>query len=255
MKLLILGGTTEGKALAQSLSQSAVVGLEIIYSVAGLVRQPELLCEVISGGFSPRGGLQQYLQQNAVDAVFDCTHPYAVQMSTTAVAAARANNIPCWRIERPKWEPQQGDDWRCYSSWSALLESTKDFNSVLLTCGQLTQQQMHLLTTQRPVQRQVLRTAIAPSVELPESMQWLKAIGPFSLDNERALMQQYQIDCLVSKNSGGEATAAKLVAARQLGIPVMLLERPPLPECDRSFIRIDDAVSFLAERIGSKHHV
>ena len=100
MNLLLLGGTAEAKQLARDLQQQ---GIALIYSLVGLVRQPQLDCRVISGGFSARGGLRRFIEDEAVDAILDVTHPYAQRMSDHAVEVARQCGIPIWRYQRPPW--------------------------------------------------------------------------------------------------------------------------------------------------------
>ncbi|WP_286239421.1 precorrin-6A/cobalt-precorrin-6A reductase [Neptuniibacter halophilus] len=249
MNILLLGGTSDARKLVQALDQSGLLASHrLIYSVAGLVRIPELPCEVISGGFSKRGGLTAYLDAGQIDLLLDVTHPFACQMSTTALTSARARGIPCWRFHREPWQAGEGDRWRLFSDWQALLRATRDYRSILLTAGQLTQADIDWLAAQAQsnAQQQVLRTAAPPQAELHSAMQWLKAIGPFRLEQERALLQQYKTDLLISKNSGGAATQAKLSAARELGIEVFMLERPELPPADRLFHTIERCAAAVA---------
>lgn len=260
-RLLILGGTGDAKQLTQWLiaEQAArLAPLEIIYSVAGLVRIPALDCEVVSGGFTQFGGLAAFIGERQIDAVLDCTHPYALVMSQHAVSAAQQAGIPCWRLERAVWQPKAGDDWQSFASWQALLEQITQYRSVFISSGQLSaetvglwqqklqgQQKLQVAGKSNPPQQQLLRTAVAPTFELPAGMDWLKAIGPFALSDELALMGERAVDCLISKNSGGQATQAKLEAARILGVPVLMLERPTLPACELSFDSVSTAQTHL----------
>jgi len=255
MRLLILGGTGDAKQLAQALIKAAVLSaraLEIIYSVAGLVRAPQLECDVVSGGFSQFGGLAAYIRQRKIDALLDCTHPYALAMSSKAVDAAIETGIACWRLERPEWQAQVADDWRMFSGWDELLTQVAQYRSVFISSGQLPTSVLKyfegIVSAADEPQTQLLRTAVAPEHELPSSMRWLKAIGPFELDAELALMREHRIDCIISKNSGGQATEAKLEVARRLGIPVLMLTRPLLPTCDMSFETLTAAQAHV-ERI------
>ncbi len=227
-KLLLLGGTADGRRLATALHHQ---GVAVIYSVAGLVRLPKVACETLVGGFKPFGGLANYLREQKIDAVLDVTHPYAEKMSATAVAAAAACAIPCWRFHRPPWVPEQGDQWIEYSDWDALLPHLQDKRALFLSVGQLTQSEIDRLGMAVPQkQRQLMRTAVEPKAVLLPSMTWIKAIGPFHEEAERALIARYNIDAIVSKNSGGDSTVAKLKAARALGISVYMQRRPELPE-------------------------
>ena len=107
--LLLLGGTADARRLAVALVGA---GIPLIYSVAGLVRIPEVPCEVVSGGFEQCGGLPEFIEQRAIGAILDATHPYAAQMSRTASLAAHGRGIPCWRFQRPKGGPSWATRWR-----------------------------------------------------------------------------------------------------------------------------------------------
>lgn len=232
-KVLILGGTADGRKLAQTLHKQQI---KVIYSVAGLVRRPDVACDIISGGFTQYGGLSAFIEAHAVGAILDVTHPYANKMSDTAVSSAKACGIPCWRFHRESWEKQAGDKWTYFQDWSAMLSALTAKKSLFLTAGQLPQRVVeHFMTHTNSEQKQLLRTAVLPSTALPASCTWMKAIGPFDYDDEYTLMQSHRIDVLVSKDSGGESTFAKLVAARQLAIPVYMLERPSLAAVDVEF--------------------
>jgi len=242
MKLLLLGGTADARRLAKRLLRNGESrpDIEIIYSVAGLVRMPDVDCEVISGGFSQFGGLQAYIEQQNIDAVLDATHPYAEMMTATARAVTQQLNLPYWRFHRAPWQAQAGDNWQMFTDWPKLLAALKEFKSVFLTAGQIDEAAVAAFSKYgEQGQKQLLRTAVQPKQQLPESMSWIKAIGPFDLESELARMQEHQVDVLVSKNSGGKATEAKLEAARRLGIPVMMLARPALPDGITIFEQID----------------
>lgn len=257
MKVLLLGGTSDGRKVARSLEQSGLLqarnnpmgAIQIVYSVAGLVRVPEMPCEVISGGFTQFGGLGRYIEANGVDAILDVTHPFAATMSNTAVKVAREMGIPCWRFHRPAWESQEGDNWKSYQDWPELIPAMQGKRSVLITAGQLEQDLLDQLVQQareqQPPQKLILRTAAVPRAELPEEVEWIKAIGPFNEADELALLQAHDVDLLISKNSGGAATEAKLTAARQLGIEVLMLERPEFARADQQFSTLTECVDWL----------
>lgn len=240
MKLLLLGGTADARRLAKGLQRDDI---EVIYSVAGLVRLPDVDCQVISGGFTQYGGLRTYIEQQSIDAVLDATHPYAQNMTEMAWAITREMNLPYWRFHRAPWQAQTGDDWQQFERWDALLAELAGYQSVFLTAGQIDEAAVEVFGKYgERGQRQLLRTAVEPSHNLPASMCWVKAIGPFDLENEQALMQEHQVDVLVSKNSGGKATEAKLTVARELGIPVLMLKRPELPDGITIFDNLDESV-------------
>lgn len=245
MKLLLLGGTADARRLTKRLLQNEKLldDLEIIYSVAGLVRMPDVDCQVISGGFKQYGGLRAYLEQQSIDAVLDATHPYALNMTATAWTVTRELKLAYWRFHRAPWQEQAGDHWQHFENWGGLLAELAGYQSIFLTAGQIDEAALATFAQLgKQGQRQLLRTAVQPSHDLPASMSWVKAIGPFDLESERALMQEHQVDVLVSKNSGGKATEAKLVAARELGIPVLMLKRPELPDGISIFDELDECV-------------
>ncbi|WP_417552994.1 precorrin-6A reductase [Marinomonas fungiae] len=232
MKILLLGGTADGRHLAERFSQ---LGFEVLYSIAGLVRIPILPCEIVLGGFTQFGGLATFLKQRQIDLVINATHPYAATMSNKAVAAGKETGIPVWRFLRPAWQPQAGDNWRDYQNDDDLLERLKDFKRPLLSAGQMSLEQLLAITQSDGFEQGVWRTAALPKFEVPDKITWLKAIGPFDFVNERDLLTKHQIDVIVSKNSGGDSTSAKLDAARELGISVLLHQRPQADNAVRTF--------------------
>ena len=222
MKLLILGGTSAAKTLARELNAK---GIEVVYSIAGLVRQPDLPCEIISGGFSIRGGLAKYIVDNKITALLDATHPFASKMSQTASEVTEQLKIPLWRYQRPDWVATPEDDWTFFSDWDDLLRGLTPFKSVFLTQGQLTEPMLAALHMRRnSKQRFIQRTAVEPQHRMPDWMKWVQDIGPFTLDAELDLLEKYQIDVIVSKHSGGDVPT-KLVASRSLKVPVLLLQQ------------------------------
>ncbi|WP_434340164.1 precorrin-6A/cobalt-precorrin-6A reductase [Motilimonas cestriensis] len=230
MKVLILGGTADGRKMAAALTE---LGVPVIYSVAGLVRRPALDCEILVGGFSALGGLSAFCQARNVQLILDITHPFAAQMSNTAVQAANGLDIPCWRFHRLDWPKHQDDDWHEFRDWAALLIQAQCYQRVFVSAGRISQEDLNSLS--RACQLVVLRTAVKPDLELADNVVWIHAIGPFTLSDERDLFQQYQIDCLISKNSGGAATYAKLVAAREAKMPVLMHQRPVLAKANQQF--------------------
>ena len=239
-KLLLLGGTADARRIATTLHQQSV---ELVYSLAGLVRTPDIGCELVVGGFSQFGGLASYIAEHQIDAVLDVTHPYAQQMSSTAVQVCQQLNIPCWRFHRPAWIAQPQDRWIELDSWQTLPQQLSGVNSVLLTAGQMDQALIEVLAEE--INRLHLRTAVQPKYPLPSNVNWIKAIGPFDEDSERALMALLGVQALVSKNSGGSSTEAKLAVARERGIPVYMLQRPELPEADQCFSDPDECAAYV----------
>lgn len=267
MKLLLLGGTADARKVTRELDEQGLLQisdtdkdrLKLIYSIAGLVRSPQVPCEVISGGFSQYGGLSVCLKVNGIDAILDVTHPFAEKMSNTAVTAARQCNIPCWRFHRPAWTKQAGDCWQLFENWQELIPALAGKKTVLLTAGQLDQSLIDQLVEQAKVtsaegqtQQLILRTAAPPRATLPDSIIWIKALGPFKEADELALFNEYQVDVVVSKNSGGAATEAKLTAARKLGVEVMMLQRPTFDAADRQFSTVIECVDWLKQHLLKK---
>ena len=255
MKILLLGGTADARRLADSLHQAGTFQskMRVVYSLAGLVRVPKIDCELVVGGFTQFGGLTAYLRKNNIGAILDVTHPYAQTMSTKAVNAAKEVGIPCWRFHRPAWQVQQGDIWSEYHSDSDLLTQLDGYRVPLLSAGQMSEDLLEKIIQLPSVERVVWRTAVAPKFSMSDGIEWIKAIGPFALEDERQLLLDQQIDIIVSKNSGGSATYSKLEAARALSIPALLHSRPILPKADREFSDTQDCLQACLAAWGSTH--
>ena len=224
MKLLILGGTADARHLATAIHQLQPA-LELVYSVAGLVRQPQVPATVVSGGFSQFGGLNTYCQQQHIDGIVNTTHPFSVTMGQHAEQTCSALGLDYWRFLRPQWQRKSGDDWRLYNHTAALLQALSSYQRILLTLGQIGPEELALLN---PKQQVWLRTAVKPKHPLPANVTWIKAIGPFAEADELALLKRHKIQALASKNSGGSSTEAKLNIARTLKVPVFMLQRPSI---------------------------
>lgn len=249
-RVLLLGGTADARKVVALLDQAGLMPrLMLTYSVAGLVRRPKLDCEILSGGFSQFGGLAHYCREQKIELIVDVTHPYALTMSSTAARVADELSIPLARFHRPTWQPQAGDRWRGFEQESAIWPALADYRSVLLTVGQVEQKTLQQLRQQNLEQRLILRTAASPKFELPAGVEWLKAIGPFALEDEAALLRRYEVDLLVSKNSGGDSTVAKLDAARQLGIDVFMLNRPELAPAANQFETPEACADWIGRQV------
>ncbi|MDB4837268.1 precorrin-6A/cobalt-precorrin-6A reductase [Marinomonas sp.] len=252
MKVLLLGGTADARHLSDSLHQA---GITIVYSLAGLVRVPKVDCELLVGGFTQFGGLARYLGDNKIEAVLDVTHPYAHTMSSKAVAAAHEVGIPCWRFHRPAWQRQEGDAWSEYESNEGLLAKLNGRRVPLLSAGQMSESLLESIVQLSNIHRVVLRTAIPPKFKVPDCIDWIKAIGPFTLEDERELLKTKDIDVIVSKNSGGMATYSKLEAAREMSIPVLLHRRPISSAADREFNDLQNCLQACLAEWGSEPSV
>ncbi|AFO49548.1 MULTISPECIES: cobalt-precorrin-6A reductase [Pseudomonas] len=235
-RILLLGGVTEALAMARQL------GPRHVYSLAGIGRVPQgLQCQVRVGGYGGVEGLTRYLREAGITLLIDATHPYAAQISRNAASAARNVGIPCWALRRPAWQAQAGDDWREVEDWAGLIEALKPFRRPLFTLGREPLQHLDEIP---PEQFWTLRALEAcPGNERCEV---IGARGPFHIEDERALFQRRHIDVLISKNSGSVATEPKLEVARELGVPVLVLKRPALPEVDRAFDSLADLATALA---------
>lgn len=242
MRILLLGGIGEAVRLAQVLTPDHAV----IYSIAGKGRRPELPGPVQVGGFGGSGGLATFLREQRIERLIDATHPYAAQMSRNALAAARLTGIPLWAYRRPPWRPEFGDDWRFVADWPELLAAMPGFQRPFFTIGLEPLRQTAAIP---PHQHWLVRCLEANAPDSPQ-LTILGATGPFTLEAELALLRDWRIDVLVAKNSGGAAVATKLAAARQLQIPVILLERPALPAVDREFATVDAMLAAFRESGG-----
>ncbi|MFD4551330.1 cobalt-precorrin-6A reductase [Streptomyces sp. NPDC058466] len=240
--VLVLGGTTEARELAAELA--ARPGVRVTSSLAGRVSRPGALeGDVRIGGFGGAEGLAEWLREHGVAAVVDATHPFASGITANATRAAAVTGVPAVVLRRPGWRPGPGDRWHSAASLTeaaVLLPALG--RRVFLTTGRLglaafaDLAELHFL----------VRSVEAPEPPLPPDTDILLARGPFTVGGERALLRAHGIDVLVTKDSGGDATAAKLTAARDLGLPVVVVRRPPLPV---GVTAVPDVASALA-RLG-----
>ncbi|MDP9390751.1 MAG: cobalt-precorrin-6A reductase [Actinomycetota bacterium] len=220
--VLILGGTGEARRLATALVDD---GEDVLSSLAGRVADPLLPPgEVRIGGFGGAAGLAAWLREHPVRAVVDATHPFAAAMTANAAEAARTTGTPLLRMQRPGWRPGPGDDWRWVDSLAAAAEAVTGYGSVFLTTGRTGLGAFAQLSA-----RCLVRSVDPPSPPLPQHAVVVLARGPFTVADEVALMRRHDVDVVVTKDSGGAMTAAKLAAARELGVPVVLVRRPPPP--------------------------
>jgi precorrin-6A/cobalt-precorrin-6A reductase len=240
VKVLLLGGTGEARSLAAALTP----GVHVVSSLAGRTTDARLpVGEVRQGGFGGTDGLIRWLRDNAVDAIVDATHPFAATMTEHAVAAGRKVDVPLVVLRRPGWTAAQGDIWH----WT---ESNDAAARLLPTLGLRA-----FLTIGRQGLDAFVRTGLwtlARCVDPPEPVPtWCELIldrGPYDLEGELALMRQHRIDVLVTKDSGGPQTSAKLQAARELGAPVVVISRPPLP----AGVEVVDSVDRAVEWVGAR---
>jgi precorrin-6A/cobalt-precorrin-6A reductase len=202
--------------------------------------------EVRVGGFGGEAGLVEYLQAEKIDLSIDATHPFAAQISWNAAGAATKVGIPRLMLIRPGWVRSPEDDWIEVESVEAAVGAIPArVKRIFLTIGR---QQLAPFATL--TDRWCLMRSIDPpdlSIPLPPGKLLLDR-GPFSLERELQLLRDYRIDAIVSKNSGGDATYAKIIAARELGLPVIMVQRPIVPDGDR----VGDvlgAIEWLQDRV------
>lgn len=221
--ILILGGTGEARGLAAGLAERP--GLRVVTSLAGRVSAPALpVGEVRIGGFGGPAGLADWLRAERVGAIVDATHPFASTISTSAVAASAATGVPLLVLRRPGWRAVDGDDWWRVPSLAAAAELVPAMGErVFLTTGRQS------LAAFAGLDRCwfLARTVDPPDGPLPKHLELFLDRGPFTVDSELALLRRHRIDVVVTKDSGGAMTAAKLAAARALELPVVMVDRPP----------------------------
>ncbi|MGW8742552.1 cobalt-precorrin-6A reductase [Streptomyces sp. NPDC055794] len=228
MHVLILGGTTEARRLAELLAAGHLPGLRVTNSLAGRVAAPRTPPgEVRIGGFGGAEGLAVWLGEHTVDLLVDATHPFAGTISFNAARAAATAGIPLLALRRPGWAPVAGDDWHEAGSLTEAAALLPALGArVFLTTGRTG---LAAFAGLRDLWF-LVRSVDAPGVPRPPRTEVLLDRGPFTLDGERELLRRHRIDVLVTKDSGGEATAPKLAAAREAGAPVVVVRRPPVPE-------------------------
>ncbi|CUH62937.1 Precorrin-6A reductase [Thalassovita gelatinovora] len=225
MTLLLLAGTGEARQVAWGLS---LRGVDAIASLAGATKSPETYAVPTRvGGFGGRGGFEHYLEYKNISAVLDVTHPFAMQISLRSAEVARQLGIPYCQLLRPAWQAEPGDDWTHVIGETGVVGVIPAGGRVFLATGRQTLRCFAPLSdcdlTLRVVDPQ------PDPFPLPNG-RYLVARPPFTVESEIALFQDLNIDWLVVKNAGGEASYAKLLAARELGIKVVMIERPPQPK-------------------------
>jgi precorrin-6A/cobalt-precorrin-6A reductase len=221
--ILLLGGTTEASALATAL---AARGERAVLSYAGRTEHPRAQAiPTRVGGFGGVEGLADYLRQEGLTHLVDATHPFAAQISANAITAAQRAGVPLIALTRPAWKPSPGDRWiRVVDTAEAVSALGSEPTRVFLalgrqTIGDFASASQHFY---------LLRFVDAAEPTLPHHHLVVDR-GPFTLAGELALLRDHRIQMLVAKNAGGSGARAKLDAARELGLPVVMIDRPFIP--------------------------
>lgn len=231
-RILILGGTTEAREIANRLFE---VGRDITTSLAGVTRAPILpKGRVRVGGFGGVNGLVDYLRDQRIDLVIDATHPFAATMSANAEAATQRVECELLRFERPAWQRRAGDQWVDVMSIPEAAFLLPPGAVALVTTGR---KELAAFFVRKDISG-LIRTVEPVSEAVPEQWRVILDRPPQSCEDEVALLRDNFITHLVSKNAGGERTLAKLDAARICGIPVIMVQRPRKPSVE-SFSEID----------------
>jgi precorrin-6A/cobalt-precorrin-6A reductase len=246
-RVLILGGTTEARNLAERLARRA--DLNVMLSLAGRTVSPlPQPVPVRSGGFGGAAGLADYLTERRIDALIDATHPYANVISANASAAARTSGVPFVALRRPSWLAVRGDRWEEAADIGEAVRMLGDRpRHVFVALGRSelepfvkAPQHFYLIRSIDPVD---------PPLPLPHAA-YVRARGPFSEADDRVLLVEHAINIVVAKNSGGAASYGKIAAARALGIAVIMLRRPPAPDAP-AVETVQEAIAWLDHALTS----
>ncbi|MFN6471069.1 MAG: cobalt-precorrin-6A reductase [Nostoc sp. SerVER01] len=245
IRILILGGTGDAAELAARLA--SIERVEVITSLAGRTRDPLVpLGDLRVGGFGGVAGLASYLEVMQIDLLIDATHPFASQISWNAVDAATKVGVTNLRLIRPPWQKVSGDRWIEVDSVAAAATILQNqAQRVFLTVGR---QELAAFAHLKEIWF-LMRMIDAPTPDalVPPGM-LLCDRGPFTLNNEREILIHHNIDTIVSKNSGGDATYAKIIAARELEMKVVMVNRPAIPP-GNYVTNVDDALAWVFDKL------
>jgi precorrin-6A/cobalt-precorrin-6A reductase len=245
VRILILGGTGEARELAAEL---VAAGVDVLSSLAGRVRQPRLPDGPVRvGGFGGAEGLAAFLRAENITAVIDATHPFAGAITANAAQAAAQAGVPLLVLRRPEWEADPA--WEVVAGIKAAAAAVRAWpgESVFLTTGRRDLDAFAADEWHRFLVRAVDPPAAGP---VPPRMTLVLDRGPYTVAGETALMREHGIGLLVTKNSGGPMTAAKLDAARDLGVQVVMVRRPPLPPGSVAVATVAEAVRWVSSGNG-----
>jgi precorrin-6A/cobalt-precorrin-6A reductase len=240
VRVLILGGTGEARELAAEL---VAAGVDVLSSLAGRVRQPRLPDGPVRvGGFGGAEGLATFLRAEQVTAVIDATHPFAGAITANAARAAAQAEVPLLVLRRPEWEADPS--WTLVTDIDAAAAAVRAWpgESVFLTTGR---RDLDVFAADHR-HRFLVRAVDPPDGPVPPRMTLVLNRGPYTLEGESALMRAHGVGLLVTKNSGGPMTEAKLAAARHLDVQVLMVRRPPLPEGTAAVTTVAGAVRWIS---------
>lgn len=244
MRVLILGGTGEARELAAALVAD---GVDVLSSLAGRVRNPRLPDGPVRvGGFGGADGLAAFLWDEGITHLIDATHPFSAQISAHAAAAATDVDVARLVLRRAAWDSDPS--WQITADIGQAAEAVRAWpgDGVFLTTGR---RDLAAFAGDRR-HRFVVRAVDPPERVMPGNMTLLLDRGPYTLEGESALLRAHRIGLLVTKNSGGSMTAAKLQAARELGVQVIMVRRPPLPPGSTVVAAVPEALGWVSRGIG-----
>jgi precorrin-6A/cobalt-precorrin-6A reductase len=224
-RILLIGGTEEARQLNEILADRP--GLELFTSLAGRTKNPApLKGHVVSGGFGGDAGLTRFLSQNRIQCVVDASHPFAAKMTQTAARVCQRKKVSYLRFQRPLWVAGSADYWVQVPSIDKAVEAAADHARIFLSVGRQELAPFTVLKDRFFLVRSIEGVSFEP-VECETF--FIRQRGPFSVPDEKKLLKHHKIDVIVTKNSGGLSTYAKIVAARELRLPVIMIDRPDLP--------------------------
>ncbi len=250
--VLILGGTTEASELAKALADDARFAVTLSFAGATRAPRPPPVPWRV-GGFGGAAGLAAFLRAERIDRLIDATHPFAARMKHNAVQAAELAGVLAVAVRRPEWRAGPGDRWTGAADMAQAARALGAVpRRVLLTIGQ-----KDLAAFQAaPWHDYVVRSVDPPdAASLPPRAEVIAARGPFRLEEELDLLRRLGVSALVTKNSGGTATAAKLAAARALGLEVVMVQRPAMPGQVATVEDAAGALRWLADHAGTERGV
>lgn len=223
-RVLLLGGTAEAFALANKL---AALSFDIISSLAGRTQNPKLPnTQTRIGGFGGVIGLKNYLTEQKFDYVIDATHPFAKKITENAINATKELAIPLLRLERKAWQPQAGDHWTFVNSEAEAASLLKPKSNCFLALGK-----QHISPFANRNDVNFIARMLEPADSAKKFNSIVQVIAkPTNSHDELRFLQKYQIDTIVCRNSGGKQSYQKLIAARYLALPVIMIQRAALPE-------------------------